>query len=312
MILKKGYFNSEYHTVEKLYPEQGREDVLKLLSRCTEILAIPHTTRLILDVTSGKSSSAGDLASLIGSDAALSAGIISVVNSPYFGFTKKVSSVSHAVTVMGFQEIHNIVLSMSVIRLFEQKGLEFAEKLWRHSFAVGVGSRMLAAHLKLKIEGKYFVAGLFHDIGKIFLAHYLPDKFKEMHAILERNDNKTTYHALEEGFFGISHAEIGKRLLEFWGFPEDIRDAVAWHHEPSKAFSCQALAACVSITDLICTVKGISPLGDHHFLTIDKNVLPLMNMLKKNFDTEDLFFLTRQLDLEIDRLNGFVSAYKFG
>jgi putative nucleotidyltransferase with HDIG domain len=295
----------------KLYPEQGREDVLKLLSRCTEILALPHTVRLILDVTSGKSSSAGDLATLIGSDPALSAGIISVVNSPYFGFAKKVSSVSHAVTVMGFQEVQNIVLSISVIKLFDQKGFDFIEKLWRHSFAVGVGSRMLAAHLKLKIEGKYFVAGLLHDIGKIFLSQYLPDKFKEMHAILERGDSKITYHALEEGFWGISHAEIGRKLLEFWGFPEDIKDAVAWHHEPSRALSCQALAACLNITDLICTIKGLSPLGDRHFLTVDKNVLPLMNKLKENFGTEDLFFLTRQLDLEMDRLSGFVSAYKY-
>lgn len=294
----------------KLYPEQNREDVLKLLSRCTEILALPHTTRLILDVTSGKSSSAGDLAALIGSDPTLSSGLISAVNSPYFGFTKKVSSVSHAVTVLGFQEVQHIVLSISAFKLFDQKGFDFTEKLWRHSFAVGVGSRMLASHLKLKVESKYFVAGLLHDIGKIFLAQYLPDKFKEMHAILERSDNKITYHALEEAFFGISHAEIGKKLLEFWGFPGDIKDAVAWHHEPSRSSSCQALAACVNITDLICTIKGISPLGDRHFLTIDKNVLPLMSKLKKNFDTEDLFFLTRQLDLEIDRLSGFVSAYR--
>jgi putative nucleotidyltransferase with HDIG domain len=169
---------------------------------------------------------------------------------------------------------------------------------------------MLAAHLKLKVESKYFVAGLLHDIGKIFLAQYLPDKFKEMHAILERSDNKTTYHALEEGFFGISHAEIGRKLLEFWCFPDDIKDAVAWHHEPSRALSCQALASCVSITDLICAIKGISPLGDRHFLTIDKNVLPLLSKLKKDFDTEDLFYLTRQLDLEIDRLSGFVSIYR--
>lgn len=294
----------------KLYPEQNREDVLKLLSRCTEILALPHTVRLILDVTSGKNSSSGDLATLIESDPALSAGILSVINSPYFGFAKKVSSISHAVTVLGFQEVQSIVLSISVVRLFDQKGFDFMEKLWRHSFAVGIGSRMLAAYLKLKIEGKYFVAGLLHDIGKIFLSQYLPDKFKEMLAILERGDSKITYHALEEGFFGISHGEIGRRLLEFWCFPQDIKDAVTWHHEPSRAVSCQALAACVSLTDLICTIKGVSPLGDCHFLTVDKRVMPLLNSLKENFSAEDLFYLIRQLDLELDRLNGFVSAYK--
>jgi putative nucleotidyltransferase with HDIG domain len=294
----------------KLYPEQNREQVLSLIARCEDYLALPPVVQIILGVTSGRSTSAPTLATLIQSDPVLASGIIATANSPYFGFSKKISRVSHAVSVLGFQEIRNLVLSMSVVQLFEQRGFVSLDKLWRHSYAAGVATRMVAAFFKLKIESKFFLAGLLHDVGKLFLSQYLPDKYTEMLAILEREGGSITYHVLEESFFGISHAEIGRRLMAFWNFPEEVVHAVQFHHAPSNAPSDIILASCVHIADLICTVKGLSPLGDRYFLSMDKKVVPLLIGLKQNFCTEDLFSLMSQLDLEIDRQSGFVSAYK--
>jgi len=264
----------------------------------------------VLEVTSGKNSSASNLITLIERDQVLSAGIIAMANSPYFGFSKKVTAVSNAVALLGFQEIRNLALSISVVRFFDQKGSDFQDKLWKHSYAVGVATRMVAGHFKLKIEGKLFVAGLLHDIGKIFLCEYLPAKFKEMLSILEKNDSKITYHALEKAFFGTSHGDVALRLLETWKFPQDITEAVSWHHEPSKAQSDQVLAACVHLADLICTYKSLSPLGDRHFLCLQKEILPVFQKLKESFSSEDVRALMGQLDLEIDRQSIFVSAYK--
>lgn len=293
-----------------LYSHQSREHILGLISSCTNILTLPHIVHQILDVASGKNSSASDLTTLIESDPALTARILSVANSSYLGFTKKVTAVTHAVVVLGFQEIQNLALSMSVIQLFDRRGSEFTEKLWRHSFSVGVGSRMLASHLNLKMDGKYFVSGLLHDVGKIFLSQYLPEKFSEMLATLERQDARTTYHALEESFFGITHAEVGGRLLEAWMFPGEIIDAVTWHHEPHRASSDPVLAACVHLADILCTIKGISPLGDRYFLPMDKKILPVLYDLRENFSTEGLIALMSQLDLEIDRQSALLSAFK--
>jgi putative nucleotidyltransferase with HDIG domain len=293
------------------YSAQSREHILSLISRCTNILTLPHIVHQILEVTSGKKSSASDLTPLIESDPALTARILSVANSSYLGFTKKVSTISHAVVVLGFQEIQNLALSMSVIQLFNRRGSDFTEKLWRHSFSVAVGSRMLASYLNLKTDGKYFVGGLLHDVGKIFLCQYLPEKFSEMLTLLDRQDFRITYHALEERFFGIAHAEVGGRLLESWMFPRDIIDAVAWHHEPHRALSDPALAACVHLADILCTIRGMSPLGDRYFLPMDKKILPLMYDLKENFGTEGLIALMGQLDLEIDRQNALLSAFRW-
>lgn len=300
----------EYIVEVKLRPKQTREHILKILSRTTDILTLPHVVHEILDITSGKNSSAVDLTNIIETDPALTTKILSIANSSYYGFVKKISTVSHAVVVLGFQEIQNIALSMSVIQLFDRRGSEFTEKLWRHCFAVGVGSRMMASYFNLKLDGKYFVGGLLHDVGKIFLSQYLPEIFSELLSTMERSDNKMTYHMLEEEYFGISHAEVGGKLLESWMFPQEISDAVSFHHTPSHSETDPYFAACVHIANLLCTVKGISPLNEHYFLTIDKKILPSLQSLKEDFSTEAMGKLLSQLDIEIDRQSSFVSAFK--
>lgn len=294
----------------KLYPEQNRGHILDLLSRCEDYLALPPVVQIILGVTSGRSSSATTLATLIQSDPMLSSGLVAIANSPYFGFAKKVSKVSHAVSMLGFEEIRSLVLSMSVAQLFNHKGFAHTDKIWRHSYAAGVATRMVAVFFKQKIESKFFLAGLLHDVGKLFLSQYFPERYNEMLAILDREAGSVTYHLLEKSFFGISHEEIGGRLMEFWNFPVEVVNAVQHHHAPSRAQEDMMMASFVHIADLLCTARGISPLRDRHFLSMDKKVVPLLTGLKQNFCTEDLFSLMSQLDLEIDRQNGIVSAYK--
>ncbi|HOO44895.1 MAG TPA: HDOD domain-containing protein [Deltaproteobacteria bacterium] len=294
----------------RVRPEYSREKILSILSKAADILTLPYVIHEILDVTSGKNSSASDLTEIIESDPALTVRILSVANSPYYGFVKKISTISHAVVVLGFQEIQNIALSMSVIQMFDRKGSEFTEKLWRHSFAVGVTTRMMANCLNCRMDGKYFVGGLLHDVGKIFLSQYLTERFTEMLSVMEGKDNIRSYHALEDEYFGISHAEIGGRLLESWMFPQEICDAVAFHHNPSGVGDDPVFAAFVHIADILCTVKGISPLKEDYFLTIQKSILPVLQGLKDNLSTDDLVNLIPQIDLEIDRHSNFVSAFK--
>ncbi|MBN2298790.1 MAG: HDOD domain-containing protein [Deltaproteobacteria bacterium] len=294
----------------KLRPEYTREKTLNILSKATDILTLPHVINEILDVTSEKNSSASDLTDIIESDPALTMRILSVANSPYYGFVKKISTISHAVVVLGFQEIQNIALSMSVVQLFDRKGSEFTEKLWRHCFAVGVTTRMMANCLNCRMDGKYFVGGLLHDVGKIFLSQYLNERFREMISFMERNDNIRTYHVLEEEYFGISHSEVGGRLLDSWMFPQEICDAVAFHHNPTGSQNDPVFAACVHIADILCTVKGITPLKDYYFLTIQRSILPILKGLKENLSTDDMINLIPQIDLEIDRQSNFVSVFK--
>lgn len=178
-----------------------------------------------------------------------------MANSPYYGFIKKVSTVAHAVVVLGFREIQNIALGMSVVKMFGRRGTDFTEKLWGHSFSAGVATRMLAGFS----SSSSTASTSWPDCCKIFLCQYVPDVFDYMLATLYDTDNIRTYHAVERDFCGITHAEIGGRLLNSWMFPQEITDAVACHHGHMAHGNDDVMVALVHLADIICTMKGISP-----------------------------------------------------
>jgi putative nucleotidyltransferase with HDIG domain len=291
-------------------PGTEREHILSILNRAPEILTLPSIINEIMDVISRKNSSATDLTSIIESDPALTARILTVANSAYYGFVKKISTISHAIVVMGFREIQNIALGMSVLQMFNRKGSEFSEQLWKHSFSVGVGARMIAQYLNLKIDGKYFVGGLLHDVGKIFISQYMTETFNRLLDAIGEKGNYYSYHEIEKRLFGITHSEVGEILLTAWMFPPDVVSAVACHHCPILSKVDNTFAVCVHLADVICTAKGITPLKDRQFVTIDRDILPIIQERRHHFSTEDIVSLMSQLDIEIERQSSFMTAFK--
>jgi putative nucleotidyltransferase with HDIG domain len=290
--------------------DNERERIMEILDRAPDILTLPSIINEIMDVISRKNSSASDLTKIIESDPALTTRILTVANSAYYGFVKKISTISHAVVVLGFKEIQNIALGMSVLQMFNRKGSEFSEQLWRHSFSVGVGTKMIAQYLNLKIDGKYFVGGLLHDVGKIFISQYMTDAFSKLLDAIEENGNNYSYHAVEKRIFGITHAEVGEVLLNSWMFPPDVVNTVAHHHSPVLSNVDPIFTVCVHLADVLCTAKGITPLKDRHFITVDRDILPIIQERRHHFSTEDIVSLMSQLDIEIERQSSFVTAFK--
>jgi putative nucleotidyltransferase with HDIG domain len=291
-------------------PDTQRERIMEILDRAPDILTLPSIINEIMDVISRKNSSATDLTNIIESDPALTTRILTVANSAYYGFVKKISTISHAVVVLGFKEIQNIALGMSVLQMFNKKGSEFSEQLWRHSFSVGVGTRMIAQYLNLKIDGKYFVGGLLHDVGKIFISQYMADTFSMLLDAFEEEGNNYSYHAVEKRIFGITHSEVGEVLLNSWMFPPDIVNTVAHHHTPMLSNVDPIFTVCVHLADVLCTAKGITPLKDRHFITVDRDILPIIQERRHHFSTEDIISLMSQLDIEIERQGSFMTAFK--
>ena len=291
-------------------PDTERERIMEILDRAPDILTLPSIINEIMDVISRKNSSATDLTNIIESDPALTTRILTVSNSAYYGFVKKISTISHAVVVLGFKEIQNIALGMSVLQMFNRKGSEFSEQLWRHSFSVGVGTRMIAQYLNLKIDGKYFVGGLLHDVGKIFISQYMTDTFSRLLDAIEEDGNNYSYHEVEKRIFGITHAEVGQILLNSWMFPPDVVNTVAHHHTPVLSNVDPIFTVCVHLADVLCTAKGITPLKDRHFIAVDRDILPIIQERRLHFSTEDIVSLMSQLDIEIERQSSFVTAFK--
>lgn len=287
-----------------------RGNILGILERAPEILTLPGIIHDIMEVTSRRSSSASDLTAVIESDPALTSRVLAVANSPYYGFVKKIKSVAHAVVVLGFKEIQNLAMSMSVLRMFDARGSEFSEQLWRHSFCVGVAARMIAEHLRLKSEGKYFVGGLLHDVGKIFFSQYVFDAFERLLNALWDEDTLEGYHGLELKTLGITHQEVGGMLLSSWMFPAEIVDAVAFHHDPASSEQDPIFTLSIHLADVICTARGITPLKDRHFVSIDPAALAILGESRGALSTADVMSLSDRLDIEIERHGGYFSTFR--
>ena len=176
---------------------------------------------------------AAHLAKKIGQDPLLTARVLKIVNSPFYGVAGKISSLQEAVMVLGFSSVRRLALAVSLNGSFPMRGSGEADprRLWRHSFCVALCAQALARLGRVDPEPA-FTAGLLHDIGRIALIAADPAHFAAVLAVRDRHADLT---AAEEAVLGFNHADFGARLLERWHLPKPLLRAVECHHRPDSA-----------------------------------------------------------------------------
>ncbi len=189
---------------------------------------------------------AAGLAKKIGHDPVLSARLLKIVNSPFYGVAGKVGSLQEAVMVLGFSSVRRLALAVSLNASFPVHGEGEADprRLWRHSFCTALCAQALARHARVDADAA-FTAGLLHDIGRIALIAADAQRFA---AVLAARPQHADLDAAEIAVLGFSHAEFGARLLERWHLPQTLVRAVEFHHLPDTAPT-DALTDLVSIAD---------------------------------------------------------------
>lgn len=176
---------------------------------------------------------ASHLAKKIGHDPVLSARVLKIVNSPFYGVAGKVASLQEAVMVLGFSSVRRLALAVSLNGSFPARGEGEADprRLWRHSFCAALCGQALARLVRVDAESA-FTAGLLHDIGRIALLSVEPASFA---AVLAARPDHPDLAAAEATVLGFTHAEFGARLLERWHLPAILVRAVEFHHQPDTA-----------------------------------------------------------------------------
>jgi HD-like signal output (HDOD) protein len=174
---------------------------------------------------------------IIAKDVGMTAKILQLVNSAFFGIRRNVSDPGQAATLLGLEKIRALVLSYNVFSHFDKAkagDLSF-EKLWQHSLTVGALARQIAvsAGAGQEVADESFTAGMLHDAGTLVLVTSLPESFKA--ATETAKQKKLVLHEAEYQTIGTSHAEIGAYLLGLWGLPHSIVGAIAYHHTPARA-----------------------------------------------------------------------------
>jgi HD-like signal output (HDOD) protein len=173
---------------------------------------------------------------IVSKDMGMSAKLLQLVNSAFFGMGRKVSDPARAIIFLGLDTIKSLVMSTHVFSQFSDMKLQGVslDTLWEHSvFCAGLAKRIaLSENADDKTREDCFIAGLLHDIGKLVLASKLPQYYNCVLTIMSRNGNRLV--EAEQRVFGSSHAEVGAYLLGLWGLNDSVVEAVAFHHFPDK------------------------------------------------------------------------------
>jgi len=230
-------------------PEYIKEKVQSII----HLPALPTVAMEISQMVDNPKTSASKLGKVISTDQALTARLLKIANSPFYGFPKKISTIDFAIIVLGYDALKEIVISTSLVSSLQRKSdAHFDAKIfWDHSIITGVLARRLSRDLGYRISGEVFVGGLLHDMGLSVLHRYFHHEYKRVVEIARETD--LTFLEAEESVLGVTHAEVGGWLAERWNLPDHLVEAISFHHSPGKATRNPELACLIHCADVFST-----------------------------------------------------------
>ena len=238
----------------------GRESIDTLVARVGDLPAMPTIAVKVMEMIGDPSTSAARLQSMISKDQALTAKVLKIANSAMFGVPRDISTLSHAVVILGFSTIRSIVLAASTRSLYSgmkgQRGFS-AKLLWEHSLASASVARQIAKAVKGVDVEEAFIAGLLHDIGKNVLNNNFPTEYSDV--VRDVYNSGKQFQEIERRILGFDHTQVGALLARKWNLAVALEEAVLHHHSSERAEINPELTAVVSLANLVTVKLGIGP-----------------------------------------------------
>ena len=207
-----------------------RQDVLqRMMSTIGELPASPVIIASVMSMTANLDTNVTEVSRLLATDSTLTAKVLKLANSSYYGRPQEVCSVKEAILIMGFYAVRTLVIASSARSLFSGDDPDGpVEKLWRHSLATAIASRQIAGHLKHPHRDEVFIAGLMHDIGKLVMLESLGFRYRDV--VLQIEHAHGSFVQEEQRHFGFTHVDVAHILTAHWGIPPSLVEAIAQHH----------------------------------------------------------------------------------
>lgn len=230
--------------------------VVRLIRHIKTLPGLPETAKRVREATTDPKVSVHDVATVIAKDAPVAARVLSVSNSPAYGFRHKVDNLDLAVSLLGLRETYSIVLSIGVINMFEKSKKFDYRSFWQQSLQ-GATAAMIIARACGKADANsgsrsgVFSAALLQDIGRLALAEVAPDLYAKVDSSLAG----PSLIADEERIVGLTHAEAGYELAAHWDLPQEFAVAIRFHHHPERAVEHKDMAAIVGLSDVLLRVE---------------------------------------------------------
>jgi putative nucleotidyltransferase with HDIG domain len=241
----------------------------------------PFIYKKLQEVLNDSNSSFKDITKVIDVDPGLTIRLLKIVNSPFYGLSSSVDSITHAINILGTEQLVDLVLATEVMNKFKgiPKKMIDMDAFWKHSIACGLVSKMIAREMEESNPARYYVAGILHDIGSLVLYKEVPTTARECLA-------QSTYlgkhlFQTETEMLGFNHADIGKELLNKWNLHERLVEAVGYHHNPMEAKVYPRFATIVHTADILVYPLKIGSSGESFVPPLGGQVLDHIG-LKQN------------------------------
>jgi len=206
-------------------------EIRKTIETVSNIPTLPIVVEKLTKLLQDPKTSAEDVGKAITSDQVLASKVLKLVNSAFYGFPGKISTVTHAVVILGFSTVKNIVLTASIFNAFGKKITENSfdiEKFWLHSIACSAAAQCISRHVGHIDKEECFIAGLIHDVGKVVMCNFLPVEFQAV--LKDREQRNCLLYQSENDILHITHEDIGGIICERWNLPKTLQSAVKRHH----------------------------------------------------------------------------------
>lgn len=232
------------------------------ISKIKNLPSLPSVAHKVEDLLNSPKSNAEDFDAVISQDPALTAKLLKLVNSAFYGLANKVDSVTRAIAIVGFKQIRDLVTSISVMEAF--KGIESRSfnmrDFWKHSVACGVASQVIAIYRRDPKPEVNFTAGLLHDVGKLVMLTECPSDYQQVIAL--NKYKKLLGYAAEKQVFGFTHAEVGVELSRLWKHPLNLQVAIGHHHTGPTTGYFPGMASTVHVADVVAHACSLGNSGD--------------------------------------------------
>jgi putative nucleotidyltransferase with HDIG domain len=230
---------------------------LNIIAKVEEFPSLPAATTKLLSLLYDSNAAVVEIEEILRMDPGLTANVLKLSNSAYFGFPSEIGSIHKAVVLLGAKRLMQLVMTSCVNSVMNKSvpGYDLSPgEMWRHSVAVSVAAEGLIGELNVRKADEIFTAALLHDVGKLVLGEFVKDDIKKIEKILSKD---IPFEVAEQIVLGTDHAQIGAKILKNWGLPSEIVSAVRWHHDPDAADETSMLIDIVHVANVLCLMIGI-------------------------------------------------------
>jgi putative nucleotidyltransferase with HDIG domain len=262
------------------------------LKRVRNIPTLPNVLNQIIQTLDAPNASAAELERIVKNDQAITTKLLAVANSSYYGFRHEITTVRHAVVAVGFNEVRNVCLGLSLMGFLHPSTFpdrEMAEQLWLHSLAASEAARIVAVRTKACEPGQAFTAGLLHDIGKVVMAAFAMDQVYKLqdHVIIQGCGLLEAERELD-----LSHEAAGRELARRWDLPPVLAQVIGNHHSLESGMDHLPLVGLVNTADFLVRDLGIGDSGNPdpaelHPLALESIQLDTASLEKCRQDLKD-------------------------